>query len=1267
MISQEEKKDFLSRYGWLFILPFGLIPLTWFEKGLLLAGGDEYQLLNPNALAGYLQYAWNIKLSNFGGVIFAIPKLFPMLAFWQFFKSLGFSQILIEKLWLILSFLLPGLTMYYFMSQIYNHARAKIIASLLYLFNLYNVVTGPFPGNIQPVLTAFPLMMVFWIKGLKNPSKYLHYSILIGLSSLIYAESNANPPSVAVIPLAFFCYLIFHLFTRQGKLRSSLKFSLTTFLTYFLFNLWWLANFLVNFLQESGDVKEAAAFKALGAGGPADFFRLLGSWGWRNGHYQFPYFSFAHFYDQPFLLILSFSIPFLVFSALLLRPKNRHVQFFSLLALLGIFLAKGAGAPFGLIYQWLFENLPGFWTFREPFAKFTPLTFFAYSVLIGFTVQALFQKIKNYPLESKEKSLKLLANSVFLLNAILILVVAYPLLNGEMVWDKWNGSMRTLHAQIPGYWQELKDYLEEHDLEHFRILTFPSSFYGMAYNWPHGFSSADNIALYLLSNPIVRDSSLFPNQANIMANQIFSEMSNPSFDLKNYLGFLNIKYVLQENDVDWRYSGGKILPPSVSNQILKEGDLHQVAEFGRFSPDYLSQIPNQEPNQELAQQLYLELENQPVLTLYEIDNQDFLPHFYIPQEIIFLGGSSKGLADIVSFGNWEKRSGIYLGGLLPSLPPQEADQIILDSEITEGIEVYLSQKQIAAQGVFYTHAKYRPGDLFFPLVILKERFEEWLVRGNPEKLVEKKILYAGKRITEFQEFSSKSTEFGFNKQIIKALNLYSKKMNEAIDLVEKLSSSETASGKSKEELGLKIEASWEIHREHIETIIDRLYSEEKKEEIVVLASQIFSQLEERLAPFEEEFDWHNLIYNFSIPKEGEYEIGFQANDLAEMKKWQIKLDNKNLENSQARIKNQGWIFLGSYFLSSGNHQLNFRLLSSTNLISRQWRKTQGTLIDIEQQSNGFSFQDRVPGSETLVYQELEPWQPHALYYLGFDYQAQNNSWQVGVVEEKLIYLEKGTQKIIESISSNQVTPRNTEELKRWKKFETILNSSLNASRAIVFFRSLKDDREASELEVQDFLREPNQIASLEVKNLTLTKLDRPRIIIREKKITPTEVKKLPELFFSRINPTKYKVEIKGATQPYFLVFSETFHQGWKAYPSSQSSVTSRQNQKIMASYFDGQVNQGEYQNKFFSAFFETWGQKSIPEKRHLIANGYANSWQILPEDVDGAQNYELIIEFRPQRLFYLALAISFSTLFGSLIYLSHDFPKVKTHGRRKKI
>jgi hypothetical protein len=95
----------------------------------------------------------------------------------------------------------------------------------------------------------------------------------------------------------------------------------------------------------------------------------------------------------------------------------------------------------------------------------------------------------------------------------------------------------------------------------------------------------------------------------------------------------------------------------------------------------------------------------------------------------------------------------------------------------------------------------------------------------------------------------------------------------------------------------------------------------------------------------------------------------------------------------------------------------------------------------------------------------------------------------------------------------------------------------------------------------------------------------------------------PRIEFRKINPTKYVVYV-NASEPFFLVFSESYHPQWKAYI--------------------GKVR-----------WFEALYKKPISEEKHVLGNGYANTWYI-----DKTGEYEITLYFLPQNLFYVGLIIS---------------------------
>ena len=200
---------------------------------------------------------------------------------------------------------------------------------------------------------------------------------------------------------------------------------------------------------------------------------------------------------------------------------------------------------------------------------------------------------------------------------------------------------------------------------------------------------------------------------------------------------------------------------------------------------------------------------------------------------------------------------------------------------------------------------------------------------------------------------------------------------------------------------------------------------------------------------------------------------------------------------------------------------------------------------------------------------------------------------------------------------------------------------------------------------------------------------------------PKETKTTPILEFKKINLTKYRVIVHRAKEIFPLVFSEGYHDGWKMYlakPQAGSKVKSQSSKLEAYKILDGNEEDqatkeelksfidlgyitilGNKQIDFVSKNFqdtiqndnlsngtiwETWFSKDqLSDTNHLMVNSYANSWLIdiskickndglcLKNNDDSSYDFELIIEFLPQKFFYLGLTVSVFVLLCSLIYL----------------
>lgn len=154
------------------------------------------------------------------------------------------------------------------------------------------------------------------------------------------------------------------------------------------------------------------------------------------------------------------------------------------------------------------------------------------------------------------------------------------------------------------------------------------------------------------------------------------------------------------------------------------------------------------------------------------------------------------------------------------------------------------------------------------------------------------------------------------------------------------------------------------------------------------------------------------------------------------------------------------------------------------------------------------------------------------------------------------------------------------------------------------------------------------------------------------------VNQIPKISFYQVNPAKYKIEIENAKDKFMIILSESFHPGWKLYINNSSRTKLNLQIEKSISYFGNDITEIiSKNNKIDHNPFETLFIKPINEKQHSIINGYANAWTIYPSDSMNSSNYEIILEFYPQRYFYLGIIVAILGFFVSILVLF--FPKIK--------
>ncbi len=169
-------------------------------------------------------------------------------------------------------------------------------------------------------------------------------------------------------------------------------------------------------------------------------------------------FGKTFFLQSEFLML-----PILAFASVLflLKIKDQQSKIFYVvpLALAGAFFAKGAQEPFGEVYLWMFEHIPGFVMFRDP-TKWYVLIVLSYSILIPWSFMQLSMLISSKQQVASSKEIHTNYSSqtthYVLLTTFLLfwLFTIRPAVLGKL------GGTFAKH-EVPLEYRELEDFLHQ--------------------------------------------------------------------------------------------------------------------------------------------------------------------------------------------------------------------------------------------------------------------------------------------------------------------------------------------------------------------------------------------------------------------------------------------------------------------------------------------------------------------------------------------------------------------------------------------------------------------------------------------------------------------------------------------------------------------------------------------------------------------------------------------------------------------------------------
>lgn len=338
---------------------------------------------------------------------------YPYLFFQGLFGIAGFGSNVADKFlvfWQIA--LLTPLASFFLVRKLTKSNLAGFIGSLIFSYNTYFLSIDTQGHELLTVaFTWGSLAFLSFILLLENKKK-----IFIPITTLLlFITGFYDFRSLYVVAGVLGLYFLYHQLFVEKNWRKSLKLNFSyialVFVLLGILNLYWLLPILSSNGLTNNEFLNRGIFGS-------QFYNLQSSLAFFYPYWTGKEPTWLYVQKIPMYFWL---YPILAFSGFIIFRKNKKVLFFGLLAILGIFLSKQEGVPFGNVYDFFFTNIPGFSAFREA-SKFDYMTLLSFAVLIG----AFADFAWNY---FKDKRLKYVF--VFLI-ALLPLWNTKPLITGEI-------------------------------------------------------------------------------------------------------------------------------------------------------------------------------------------------------------------------------------------------------------------------------------------------------------------------------------------------------------------------------------------------------------------------------------------------------------------------------------------------------------------------------------------------------------------------------------------------------------------------------------------------------------------------------------------------------------------------------------------------------------------------------------------------------------------------------------------------------------------
>jgi hypothetical protein len=460
----------LLLFSALLLMLVTLVYRAWLKPDILAAGDWVY--FYPDVIREIVPFAaWDWRHNGLGGT--KIPTLWVEAYFATTAQTARFIPWAVyERLFWFFPFLILGtIASYQLFVNLFKQKYLAYIASFIYICNTYilMVVSGGQVGSMVAYAFA-PLILRYFIATTasfenKLPiQKSIKTAIFLGI--LLALQALFDMRFTYITFFALFLYWIVGVRWQRVRLLHTCLALVIPAIVLVLMHAFWL--YPVVMLGNDSFASFGSAYTSMESVKFFSFATFENTLSLLHPNWPENIFGKVTFMRPEFLLIpLLAYVPLAFITTIQDKLMRKYVLYFSLLGLLGAFLAKGANEPFGDLYLWFFTHVPGFVLFRDS-TKWYVLVALAYSILIPLSVSMMLTCFKG-----KSSLLKKIAFGKYIPGVVITSLIIYvTVLLSPAFLGNLPGTLRG--TTMPQEYKTLSAFLQEQD-GFFRTFWVPSA------------------------------------------------------------------------------------------------------------------------------------------------------------------------------------------------------------------------------------------------------------------------------------------------------------------------------------------------------------------------------------------------------------------------------------------------------------------------------------------------------------------------------------------------------------------------------------------------------------------------------------------------------------------------------------------------------------------------------------------------------------------------------------------------------------------------